>query len=256
MASQTNQSKLIVLITGANQGVGYATAVELAKDSNYHVLLSARDLSKAQTAVSNISKLPETCTTLEPIQLDVTLHESVTNAVSYVKNTFGKLDVLLNNAGINSSNPDPVEALIANLSTNVTGSVRCAELFLPLLRASQEKRLIFVGSSTGSLTHASDPNSPYYGSNAFGRKYSEYRASKAAIHLLMIEYDKKLRDEGFKVCVADPGLVITNLVNAEVVRARGAPEADVAGKFFVDVIRGERDADVGRVCGRYGVQLW
>lgn len=234
---------------------------------------------------------PTTKALITPLQLDVTSDASVSAAASYVQSTpdLSHVDVLLNNAGINSSAPSLLEATKANLAVNVEGAVRVTEMFLPLLRASPNapphletttsltdpstfqpqpgRRLIFVGSSPSSLTHASNPKSQYYGppptstptqpeDESTVRRYSSYRASKAAVNMLMVEYDKKLRSEGFRVCVADPGLVVTDLVNAEWVRARGAPEASVAGEFFAKVVAGARDADVGRVCGRYGVQEW
>lgn len=71
--------------------------------------------------------------------------------------------------------------------------------------------------------------------------------------MLLIEYHKTLGEEGFKIMGADPGLVVTN---AERVRALGAPEADVGGGTVAEVVKGERDADMGRVVGRYGVSPW
>ena len=206
---------------------------------------------------------------------------SVSTAVKHIESKLGHVDVLLNNAGINSSSPSLLEATRANFAANVEGTVRVTEAFLQLLRASPNappnltpdaqfqagRRLILVGSSTGSLTHASNPASQYYGppskatptqpeDTSVVRRFSSYRATKAAVNMLMVEYHKKLAGEGFKVCVADPGLVVTDLVDAEMARKRGAPEASVAGEFFASVVKGERDADVGKVCGRYGVQDW
>ena len=74
--------------------------------------------------------------------------------------------------------------------------------------------------------------------------------------MLLIEYHKVLGEEGFKIMGADPGLVVTNFLNAERVRALGAPEADVGGGTVAEVVKGERDADMGRVVGRYGVSPW
>jgi len=87
-------------------------------------------------------------------------------------------------------------------------------------------------------------------------QFSHYRASKAALNMLLIEYHKTLGEEGFKIMGADPGLVVTNFLNAERVRALGAPEADVGGGTVAEVVKGERDADMGRVVGRYGVSPW
>ena len=74
--------------------------------------------------------------------------------------------------------------------------------------------------------------------------------------MLMVQYWNKLGKEGFKVFGADPGLVATNMVDIEAVRKRGALEADAGGERVATVVKGERDADVGKVCGVYGVSPW
>jgi NAD(P)-dependent dehydrogenase (short-subunit alcohol dehydrogenase family) len=156
---------------------------------------------------------------------------------------------LLNNAGILPKSAIIRDALREVLSTNVIGAVSTTEAFLPLLKKSAEPRLIFVSSSMGSITHASNPESPYYKGKA-----SEYRSSKAALNMLMVQYSKNL--PGFKVFGADPGLVATNFMDADAVRARGAVEPDIGGKTIAEVVLGKRDKDVGKVCGRYGVSEW
>jgi hypothetical protein len=74
--------------------------------------------------------------------------------------------------------------------------------------------------------------------------------------MLMNQYWVKLGKDSFKVFGADPGLVATNFVNPEVTRKRGAVEPEVGGERIATVVRGDRDADVGRVCGEYGVSPW
>jgi NAD(P)-dependent dehydrogenase (short-subunit alcohol dehydrogenase family) len=141
------------------------------------------------------------------------------------------------------------------LATNVVGPMLVTEMFLDLLRKSSSPRIVFVSSSGSSLTHAADPKSPYYGSKT-GMKSSAYRASKASLNMMLIQYDKELREEGFKVMGADPGLVVTNFLDAALVKSLGAPGADVGGRTVAEVVKGERDADLGRVVGRYGVSPW
>lgn len=80
--------------------------------------------------------------------------------------------------------------------------------------------------------------------------------AKAVVNMLMIEYNKSLTEEGFKVWAADPGLLATNFVDAEAVRKVGALEPEVGGKLYASIVNGERDGDVGRVIGRYGTQQW
>lgn len=108
---------------------------------------------------------------------------------------------------------------------------------------------MFVSSSTGSITHAADPSSPYY--RPLG---TEYRTSKAAVNMLMVMYQARLKDEGFKVLGADPGLCATNFTgDVESLRNRGAAEPEDGGRRVAVVVKGEKDADVGRVLGDYGV---
>ncbi|KAH6665552.1 putative short chain dehydrogenase/reductase [Halenospora varia] len=247
---ETSQ-KTIVLITGANQGIGYETAKILVNESSeYHVLLASRDIAKGTEAVQTI-KSDTIKGTLEVIQLDVTDDSSVDAAASIVSKTHGLLDVLVNNAGIISKNPIARDNLREVLAVNLIGVLSVTEAFLPLLKLSPSPRIVFVSSSIGSITHASDPDSPYY--RAAG---DQYRASKAGLNMLMNQYHVRLAKEGFKVHGADPGLVVTNFMDRENQRARGGVEGDVGGERIATVVRGDRDADVGRVCGVYGVSPW
>ena len=176
---------------------------------------------------------------------------SVDAAAKHVGDNHGRLDVLVNNAGIFSKNPSARDAFREILAVNTVGPVSVTEAFLPLLRNSSAPRLIFVSSSVGSISQAADPKSKYYAPMA-----NEYRASKAALNMLVVQYWVKLGKDGFKVFGADPGLIATNFVNADQVRNRGALEPPVGGERIATVIKGERDDDAGRVCGEYGVSPW
>lgn len=204
-----------------------------------------------------MSALPLLKGSVEAVQIDVTDEASVQSAVEQVTRDHQRLDILVNNAGIGETSTagPPYQRLRDVLTTNTIGPVMVTDMFLDLLRKSSDPRLVLVSSSGGSLTHAADPTSPYYGSKT-GMQFSHYRASKAALNMLLIEYHKTLGQERFKVMGADPGLVVTNFLNAEKVRALGAPEADVGGGTLAEVVKGERDADMGRVVGRYGVSPW
>jgi NAD(P)-dependent dehydrogenase (short-subunit alcohol dehydrogenase family) len=104
----------------------------------------------------------------------------------------------------------------------------------------------------GSLAHSSDPKSRHYGAYA-----NEYRASKAAMNMLMVRYAGALGREGVRVLGADPGFCATNFTgNPDALRQMGAMEPEVGGKVVASVIRGERDADAGKVCGLEGVCPW
>jgi len=115
------------------------------------------------------------------IQIDVTDDDSVGAAAKQVSTTYGRLDILVNNAGIFSKNPIARDALREVLAVNAIGALSVTEAFLPLLRKSSAPRLIFVSSSMGSITHAANPESPYYLAAV-----NRYRASRAALNMLMV----------------------------------------------------------------------
>ena len=242
-------------LPGANQGVGFETAKNLVlQNAAYHVILGSRDLSKGEAAAQTLTALPELKGTVSTLQLDVTDDASVDAAAASVKATYGRLDVLVNSAGI-FLRGEPRRVARDIFGTNVIGYVSVTEAFLPLLREAPAPRLVFVSSSLGSITHASDPTSRYYAPVA-----NEYRASNTARNMLMNQYWVRVQKETpgkFKVHGADPGLVATNLADTpEQLRSRGAVEPSVGGERIASIVKGDRDTDVGRVCGEYGVSPW
>lgn len=196
---------------------------------------------------------PDVKGTVSILTLDVSDDKSVDTAAEKVAADYGRLDILVNNAGIVSlANPPSREQYREVLNTNVVGSLSMAETFLDLLRKSEERRLVFVSSSVGSISQAADPTSRYYGANAF-----EYRSSKAALNMLIVLYWNRLQKEGFKVLGADPGLCATNFTgNAQSLLDRGAATPAQGGERIATVVKGEKDADLGRVLGEYGVSPW
>ncbi|KPM46335.1 hypothetical protein AK830_g216 [Neonectria ditissima] len=249
--------RIVTLITGANRGIGYELARILLRRPEYHILLGSRSASIGNKAATALGDLPETQGSVESILIDVQDNESVDSAASKIASTHGRLDVLVNNAAINPESSFagklPLAApardvLDSVLKTNVTGAVSVTEAMLPLMRKSSTPRLIFVSSSTGSLTHASDPTSRFHIASR-----TEYRLSKTALNFIMVQYWAALKDAGFLVFAADPGLNATNLTgDADSLRARGASEPHIGAERIAKVVRGERDGDVGKVCGEYG----
>ena len=189
------------------------------------------------------------------MELDVVSDTSVDTAAEAVRVTHGRIDVLVNNAGVfRRGGPRNIAREI--FSVNVIGAISVTEAFLPLLRTSaaagNTPRLLFLSSSTGSLAYASDPSSKYYAPLS-----NEYRAANAARNMLVIQYWVKLQEKGVLVFGADPGLVATSFVgDPTALRQRGADEPEVGGERVASVIRGDRDADAGRVCAEYGVLPW
>lgn len=184
--------------------------------------------------------------------MDVADDKSVDAAAAEVDATFGRLDVLVNNAGVYSQKQPARDALRDTLAINVVGALSTTEAFLPLLRKSSNPRLVFVTSAMGSLTYSSDPSSRHFG--PYG---NEYRASKAALNMLMVQYAGRLGGEVIKVFGADPGFCATNFTgDPESLKKLGATEPDVGGKLVASVVGGERDPDVGKVSGLHGVGAW
>jgi NAD(P)-dependent dehydrogenase (short-subunit alcohol dehydrogenase family) len=219
----------------------------LISSSNYHIILGSRDLTNGTEAALALLKCPIKGT-VESVQIDVTDDDSVDAAARKVKDSFGRLDILINNAGIGArQNPSIRDAMREVLAVNVVGVVSVTEAFLPLLRKSSAPRLIFVSSTTGSITIAADPTGPLHGGGAM-----DYRSSKAALNMLMVLYWNRLEQEGFKVFGANPGLIATNFHGG----GRPGSEPAVGGERIAAVVRGDRDADLGKVCTANGVLPW
>lgn len=211
MSSSTEKtSKTIVLVSGANQGVGFEIAKKLATEPNYHILMGTRSLSNGQAAISSLPS----GVAVEPLELDVTSDPSIAAAASVVASKHGRLDVLINNAGI-GPNAFPAEASTRErftkiLSTNVTGAACLTDAFIPLLQKSSQPRIIFVSSAVGSLTQALDPSSGNYHINA-----PAYRSSKAAMNMLMATYVAALKGEKWRINSCTPGFSATGFTGGK-----------------------------------------
>jgi NAD(P)-dependent dehydrogenase (short-subunit alcohol dehydrogenase family) len=161
-------SKTLILITGANQGLGYYAAQQLASEGKYHVLLGSRDFSKAEKAIESLvadDSIKVDAENLEPVQIDIDDDASIKAAAETIENKYHKLDILLNNAAIALPEEEAFKAGGSTLrdfyrrhyETNVFGTAAAAEAFIPLLRKG-EKRLAFTSSSVGSLHAATEEN--------------------------------------------------------------------------------------------------
>lgn len=197
----------IALITGANQGIGLATATRLAKDHGYHVIIGSRNSAAGEKAAKAIEAEGGKASS---IQLDLTSDDSITAAARTIETRFGRLDVLVNNAAILLDGKDPQlslrDMLTRTLETNVIGTACVTEAMLPLLRKSALPRVVFVSSRMGSLGLATDRSTMWYAID-----YKTYDASKAALNMLALNYSRELEGTGARVNVACPGLIKTNL---------------------------------------------
>ncbi|MGO8720528.1 MAG: SDR family oxidoreductase [Acidobacteriaceae bacterium] len=205
-----SQSKQVALITGANKGIGFETARQLGK-LGITVILGSRDPGKGETAAA---QLRAEGIDARPLRLDVTNAADRDAAVKFFEQQFGKLDILINNAGIaetnawsgnNTSSTTP-ETLQRVFETNLFAPVALTRVLLPLLRKSHAARIVNLSSIMGSLTLHSDPKSPIYGIKPFA-----YDASKAALNAFTIHLAHELRGTKIKVNSAHPGWVKTDM---------------------------------------------
>jgi NAD(P)-dependent dehydrogenase (short-subunit alcohol dehydrogenase family) len=202
-------NKKIALVTGANKGIGFETARQLAKQG-ITVLLGARDEQKGSEAAVN---LQNEGLDVQFLQLDVNDQASHQNAAKFIEDNFGRLDILINNAGIARDFQIPasqsaVEQWRETFETNVFSLVALTNALLPLIKKSQSGRIVNLSSILGSLALQSDPNSPIAGGAHTG---SAYAASKAAVNMFTVNLANELKNTSIKVNAAHPGWVKTDM---------------------------------------------
>ena len=200
----------IALVTGANKGLGRETARRLAA-TGMTVLAGARDAGRGRAAAE---ELAADGAEVRFLPLDVTDADSVKRAAGWIEEAFGRLDVLVNNAGISVENRAPVTEVTADqmrrtYETNVFGVVTVTNTMLPLLRRAGNARIVNVSSMLGSLAMTAAPEGPFSGWQ--GALLLAYNSSKTALNALTVVWAAALRAEGIKVNSADPGYVATDL---------------------------------------------
>ena len=206
----------IALITGANKGVGKQVARELVANG-LTVIIGSRDLARGQEAAAEIG---EGATAL---QLDVTDDESIASAAAWIQEHFGRLDVLVNNAGISHTQEDftmddyaamshastaSINEVRAIWDVNVFGTLAVYQAMLPLLRESSDARIVNVSSGLGSLASTADPTYSYR--VTFGPGYP---ASKTALNAIAMAMMIELEGTDIKVNVVSPAFTATALNN-------------------------------------------
>ena len=206
--------KPVALVTGANQGIG----LQIAKDmvaKGLTVLVGSRNLERGQAAAREVGP------NAVALQLDVTDLRSITAAAERVRKEFGRLDVLIQNAAISTtreiqsfethmaaSRPSnvPLDDVRAVWDTNVFGVLSVYQAMVPLLRATPGSRIVNVTSGAGSLTLASDPNSPIRG--FFDAAYA---TSKTALNAMTVAMAIELEADGIPVNAVSPGFTKTKM---------------------------------------------
>ncbi|MDQ4052664.1 MAG: SDR family oxidoreductase [Actinomycetota bacterium] len=242
---------ILALVTGGNRGLGLATARALA-EHGAHVIIGARRDDAGRQAVAT---LRDAGLSAEHIVLDVGDPASVRAAAHHVGCRHGRLDVLVNNAGIlpeaTAATTEVVDAALfrQTFETNLFGAVSVIEALLPLLRSGDQPRIVNVSSTMGSLSDQTDPASPYYGTVV-----PAYQASKAALNSLTIGLAKQLVDTDIVVTSVCPGFVQTDLAPAA--REHAPLTADEAARVVVDAALAAPGAPSGRFLSAVGAVAW
>lgn len=237
----------VALITGANKGIGHETARQLGK-KGMTVLLGARDEGRGEEAARG---LVGEGIDAQSVCMDVTDQASVDAAATYVDETFGRLDVLVNNAGILNGPSEVSEAgadvMRESYEVNVFGVVAVTHAMLSLLRRSPAARVVNVTSELGSLTLMSDPESPLAEFNTLA-----YNSSKAALNAITVLYANELRGTPILVNAASPGHVATdfNHHSGELTVEQGARVPARAATLPTD------DGPTGRFFSQDGEAPW
>jgi NAD(P)-dependent dehydrogenase (short-subunit alcohol dehydrogenase family) len=228
--------KKIALVTGANKGIGFEVARQLAA-SGCTVLLGARNPALGEEAAAKLKR--------EDVRyLAIDLDDSATIAIAaqVIDVDFGRLDILVNNAGLvgqgdglpSSSSLDAIER---TFRVNFLGSVAVTQAMLPLLRKAPSASIVNVSSGLGSLTKSGDPAWTHVAA-----KYLGYAASKAALNMLTVQLAWELRGTPIKVNSVDPGYTATDLNHhqgtqtipegaAEIIRLALLPKDGPTGTF-------------------------
>jgi len=229
----------ITFITGANKGLGFETARRLA-ELGHTVLLGARDPQRGQAAADRLG--------VRFVPIDVTDDDSVKRAVADVEAHEGRLDTLINNAGIIGHRALAGEltghdALLV-FDTNVVSIVRVTNAFLPLLERSDAPVVINVSSGMGSFALTHDPERVESTIAAL-----LYPASKSAVTMLTTQYAKALPAVRFNA--ADPGYTATDLNGHS-----GTQTVTEGTDAIVTLATEDPSAGTGRFIGRFGPVAW
>ncbi len=201
--------KKVALVTGANKGIGLEIGRQLA-GRGFTVALAGRDRARVEAAAA---QLQGDGLDVQGVVLDVTDPATIEAAARWLDERFGRLDVLVNNAGITTefaAGTKPSELTMAKLretyETNVFGVFAVTQHLLPLLRRSASARIINQSSTLGSLGKQGDPEWPFYGVNLLA-----YNSSKSALNGLTLALSKELAGERIAVNSICPGWVKTDM---------------------------------------------
>ncbi|MGB4772914.1 MAG: SDR family NAD(P)-dependent oxidoreductase [Chitinophagaceae bacterium] len=233
----------IVLITGVSreEGIGYGLAKEMVA-RNFRVIIAARDLDKAKKLAE---RLASEQASVSAEQVDITSESSVEHLSSSVEEKFGKLDILINNAGghldyMTGPLESDFQVVKDALDTNLFGTWRMIKHMHALLKKSKHPRIVNISSGAGSFSH------PIFGMAVHPALLTAYGLSKLALNGLTVQLARQLKNDHIIINAVNPGFVAT----AEGMEALGArsvsdsiqgivwaatlPDDGPSGKFFED----------------------
>ncbi len=220
----------VALVTGANRGIGLEVCRQLAA-RGYRVLLAARDFQKGDAAARTIAG------NVQPLELDVTDAKSVERAKDEAIQKAGRVDVLVNNAGVLIGENDDlfatsIDTFRKTLETNLIGAVAVSQAFVPAMITRRFGRVVNVSSRAGQLSTMSD-------------YAAAYSISKAALNAFTRQLAAATNGTGVLVNSACPGWVRTDMGGTNATRTvqQGAdtlvwlatlPDNGPTGEFFID----------------------
>ena len=223
----------IALITGANRGLGLETARQLAQ-AGHQVILTSRDEADGRAAIELLSSQG---LEIQYQRLDVSDASSILAVKSYLENSFGRLDILINNAGIYLDRGQPAlevdeDIVQKTFGGNFYGPLRTCQAYIPLMRAGEYGRVVNVSSGMGALSD-------------MGGRMLGYKASKTALNALTRILADEVRASNIKVNAVCPGWVRTDMGGSNASRSleQGAsgivwaatlPDDGPNGGFFRD----------------------
>jgi NAD(P)-dependent dehydrogenase (short-subunit alcohol dehydrogenase family) len=209
----------IVVITGANRGLGLELARQCAADGDT-VLLGSRDLAAGRHAAE---RLPAAPGRVLPVELDVTDAAGLARLAGWVDGELGRVDVLVNNAAVhydtwqNAANAD-LRIVREALETNLLGAWQTTQAFLPLLRRGAHPRIVMVSSESGSLA-------------SMGGGTPAYRVSKAGLNALTRTLAGDLARDGILVNAVCPGWTATDMGGG----GRPVPEGAASIRYAMEL---------------------
>lgn len=240
------EDRRVALVTGATKGIGFEIAKGLA-EQGLKLLLGARDLARGQAAAD---RLRAHGLDVEALVIDVADGASVCAAAESISANIGRLDVLVNNAGISLGKDSlPSDADLGELrtvyETNVFGTIAVIQAMLPLLRKSEAGRIINMSTGLASLALTRGPDAPM----SFSRLLA-YNSSKTALNAVTVQFANELQNTAIKVNAANPGLCATDLSGG-----KGRPPAEGA-KVAIALALLDGDGPTGGHFGDAGQMPW